>query len=164
MSIRKSLNSGITALWHSARFWTFLLGNQTCVIVKFGQHFENADSSVNVGISPAANLFPPAFSFSPIEPKSITLFLSGSDIPIDFFTEVRLKLLFFSDSAFPNALFSPANIFQISVTYKELLEKRYQSAQLFINRSKGPQQLKCPFLKLTTSYSPAAQPGRRSAV
>ena len=110
----KLINLGFRSHWttRAGRAPLSDMHRQTCVIVKFGQHLENADSSVNVGTSPAASLLPAAFNFSPVDPKSITLFFSGSDIPIVFRTELRLNVLFFSGSAIPNVLFIPANIFE----------------------------------------------------
>ena len=80
---------------------------QTCFIERLGQHFAKADSSWNVGISPAAILLPAALNLSPAE--LITPFFSDSGIPNDFFIEPTLKTLFFSVST-PNVLFIPASI------------------------------------------------------
>lgn len=53
----------------------------TCRNVRFGQHFANADSSVNVGISPFASLVAAWLNFWPVAPK-LNVGFSGS-APID---------------------------------------------------------------------------------
>ena len=52
----------------------------TCLKVKFGKHFENADSSVSVGISPLASLLATKLNFVPVDPR-LNDGPSGSALP-----------------------------------------------------------------------------------